>query len=394
MKSFNKIKIALIVLFLGASQFIIAQEGTTFSPKKVIEGRVMYDFEFLNAGDSLDYQGQEFRRVRFAAKGMVAKNIGYKVEFDLAGGAVNYRDVYLNFMLPGKAGHVLAGSFTEPTSLNNMTSSKYITFFSRSMMASTQPFKYNSGFMYDNQKLADGRIGIQTAITFNGDKHSGFIDKDIQYGNSFTGRLTGVVMQNKEKNQVVHLGVNYEQRANDNGAYHYKFHYENHMGGKTEVGVDTLFNHTSDLGFELATTFGPLSIQGEYEMGSIITEDKTFSTNGYYAFVSYFITGEHRPYKHGSFGRVKPKNDFCLVDHTWGALELVARYSVMDLGGAPAYDGVSGTNAIANITAGLNWYLNPHTRIMYNYTTTNFNDLKVYGDEKLVGNLIRLQVDF
>lgn len=388
-------KVIILTIFLALIANInYAQEGSTFSPKKVIEGRIMYDFNFLNAGDSLNFSGQEFRRVRFAAKGSVARNIGYKVEFDLAGGAVNYRDVYLNFMLPKKAGHVLVGSFTEPTSLDNMTSSKYITFFSRSMMSHTQPFKYNSGFMYDNTKLADGRMGIQLAYTFNGDKHHGFIDKEIKYGNAFIGRLTGLVMQNDEKNQVVHLGVNYEQRANDNGAYGYKFRYENHMGDKTAVGVDTLFNHTSDLGFELATTFGPLSIQGEYEMASIVTENNTYTTNGYYAFVSYFITGEHRPYKHGSFGRVKPKNEFCLVDKTWGALELVARYSAMDLNGSSSYDGVDGTHVIGNISAGFNWYLNAHTRIMYNYTTTNFNDLKVYGDEALTGHLIRMQVDF
>ncbi len=70
---------------------------------------------------------------------------------------------------------------------------------------------------------------------------------------------------------------------------------------------------------------------------------------------------------------------------------MVARYSVMDFSNYPS---VTDTNKIANITAGFNWYLSKNTRIMYNYTNGNFNDLHTYGDDNLTGHLIRFQVDF
>jgi phosphate-selective porin OprO/OprP len=387
------IKITLVMALVTLFSFNVNAQDTkkedVFKPSMKIEGRIMYDFNFLSAGD-YSFAGNEFRRVRLAAKGKVTKDIGYKAEFDFAGGEVNFRDVYLKYTMPNNNGNLMLGSFTEPSSLDNMTSSKYITFFERSMMSNTQPFKYNAGIMYDNQKMFGGKMGLQLAYTFNGDKSKAFQDKSVDGGGNFIARVTTAVLKDKEKNRVVHLGVNYETRDNDSDTYNYKFRIENHMGDKITVEGAGVFENTSDIGFELATTFGPLSFQAEYEASSIKTNVDTYDTKGYYGFVSYFLTGEHRPYKNSSFGRVKPKKDF-MKDDGLGAVELVARYSVMDFSNFP---GVTTDDKIANFTIGFNWYLNKHTRVMYNYTNANFNDIAVYGDEKLSGHLFRFQIDF
>lgn len=391
------IRTKIILVFVLAFSFnnLNAQETEdVFKPTMKIEGRIMYDFNFLSAGD-YELSGNEFRRVRLAAKGKVTKDISYKAEFDLAGGKVNFRDVYLKYNLPKNNGNLILGSFTEPTSLNNMTSSKYITFFERSMLANTQPFKYNAGIMYNNQKLFDGKMGLQLAYTFNGDKGTAFKDGSVGGGANFIARATTAILKDSEKTQLVHLGVNYEHRDNDSDEYKYKFRTENHMGDKITVSAPGIFENTSDIGFELASTFGSLSVQGEYELSSIKTDVDTFDVNAYYAFVSYFVTGEHRPYKNSSFGRVKPKKEF-MKDGGLGAVELVARYSVMDL---TDYQGDDTGDKIANISVGFNWHLNKQTRVMYNYTNTNFNDytddnVLTYGDDNLTGHLIRFQIDF
>ena len=393
MNLFKKISLSFLVTIISVyNSNAQDSEKEIFKPSMKMEGRIMYDFNFLSAGDDYNYSGNEFRRVRLAAKGKATENISYKVEFDFAGGAVNFRDVYMKFNLPSNTGNFMVGSFTEPSSFNNMTSSKYITFFERAMMANTQPHKYNAGFMYDNQNLLEGKIGLQLAYTFNGYNNASeaFKDKDISEGANFIGRLTGLVLNNKDKKQVVHLGVNYEHRANNYPEYEYKFRLENHMGDKYTVGT-TGFQNTSDIGFEVASTFGSLSLQGEFEASSIVTDIDTYKTAGYYAFASFFVTGEHRPYKNSTFGRIKTNTDFCIKEGTYGALELVARYSVMDFSN---YPGVTDTDKIVNITAGFNWYLSKTTRIMYNYTNGNFNDLHLYGNNNLVGHLIRFQVDF
>jgi len=402
----NKIKISILsLLFTGLGfQSVNAQDDAPFKKTFKMEGRIMYDFTFLSAdaavegGEAYSFAGNEFRRTRLAVKGKVAKNIGYKAEFDFAGGKMGFRDVFLKFSLPSKMGAVKVGSFSEPSSLDNMTSSKYITFMERSMMSHTQPFKYNAGFMYDNQNLLDGKMGLQMSYTFGGDKAKAYKDGYLKEGANFVGRLTGVAFQNKESNQVVHLGINFENRVTDSGEYGYKFRLENHMGDKFGAGTDDLKN-AQDLGFELGTTFGSLSVQAEYEMSTINTnaeDNNAYSSVGYYGFVSYFLTGEHRPYKKSSFGRVKPKKNFCIKDGGFGAFELVARYSAMDYS---AYPGVSelekNDNVISNITAGFNWYLNANTRIMYNYTNGDFHDIEAYGEgNNLSGHLVRFQIDF
>lgn len=387
------IKTALIFTILfGFNTILNAQESkkeTVFQPTIKMEGRIMFDFNFLSAGD-YSLTGNEFRRVRLAAKGNVTKNIGYKAEFDFAGGEVNFRDVYLKYTLPNSNGSITIGSFTEPSSLDNMTSSKYITFFERSMLSNTQPFKYATGIMYDNQQLFDGNIGLQLAYTFNGDTSKAFKDSSVDGGANIIARVTTAILKDSEKNQLVHLGINYERRDNNSNEYNYKFRVENHMGEKFTVDAPGNFENTNDIGFEVASTFGSLSIQGEYEISSIKTNIDTYKVNGYYGFVSYFITGEHRPYKNSFFGRVKPKKEF-MKDGGLGAVELVARYSTMDL---TDYQGDNTGDKITNLTVGFNWYLNKNTRIMYNYTNGDFNDFAIYGDDNLNGHLIRFQVDF
>ena len=386
------------VFFLFISVSIFSQTNQTavkFKPTVKMEGRIMFDFEFLKAGD-YNLAGNEFRRMRLAAKGSVTEEVSYKAEFDFAGGNVNFRDVYLKYKLPKKNGAIFIGSFTEPSSLNNMTSSKYITFFERSMLSNTQPFKYNTGFMYENQQLLNGKLGLQLAYTFNGylKNKEAYKDTDLNGGANFVARVTTHLLEDKTKHQVLHLGLNYEYRDNNTAEYAYNFRQENHLGNKVKVAV-TDFKNTSDVGVELASTFGSLSFQTEYELSSIVTNSETYNINAYYGFVSYFLTGEHRPYKNGSFGKVKPKKEF-LKNKGLGALELVARFSVMDL---TNYKGTNTGDKINNITLGFNWYLSKNTRVMYNFTSTNFNDytdshVATYNNENLKGHLIRFQVFF
>ncbi|MEE9350567.1 MAG: porin [Flavobacteriaceae bacterium] len=386
--------IIVLILFTALSFNMNAQD---FKKTLKMEGRVMYDFNFLSDGDDYNLAGNEFRRMRLAVKGKLTPSVSYLVDLDLTANKIAYRSVYVKFAAPDKIGSLTVGSFSEPTGLDMMTSSKYITFQERAMMFATQGGKYGAGFRYDNYKLLDEKMSLQLAYTFNGTP----IDTNIEGGANFIGRVTGKVIENKDKNQLVHLGINYELRNNDVDSYNMgKFRFENHMGDKFNtptIGDATdQFKNTSDLGFEVATVLGPLSIQGEYELASVKTENETYKSAGYYGYVSYFITGESRAYKKGAFSRVKVKNNFSFKDKTYGAVELVARYSVMDFNGYDVDDTSNDNIAISNITAGLNWYLNPNTRIMYNYVNGEFNDINQFGTdgEKLTGHLVRFQIDF
>ena len=140
------------------------------------------------------------------------------------------------------------------------------------------------------------------------------------------------------------------------------------------------------MGAEMAFVMGSFSVQGEYVMNSVeALEDYSFS--GYYGQVSYFLTGEKRKYKNSlaGFDRVKPNNNM-KEGEGWGALELAARYSSMDL--SEAHAGV-----LNDITIGLNWYLNPCTRVMFNYVMGTMEDH--LGEETTENTFqCRMQIDF
>ncbi len=404
----RRFKLLILSVVLGSIAFhpIFAQEEVKkdevkeqkVKPTVAFHGRIQYDFEFLKMkdgiapGEDYNYKGQEFRRVYIEAGGAIYKNIKYKVQLELAGGEVAYRDMYIKFTkLPVIGGDLAFGSVAEATGMDMATSSKYISFVERAMMTNTQNFRWNSGIHYSNFGILDGKLGLQMSYAFNGKHSEGFKVKHLEDGAHFVARLTSPIYQNKDKNQVVHLGVNFEnrKRTEDPMDYTLNFRPENHMGNKVSVGFDSL-KVQSDVGFELAANFGPLSLQGEYEMGNYQTvENGDYKINAYYAALTYFVTGGHRGYKKAAGSRVKPYNNFCIKDGKLGALELVLRYSAMDFASVVT---TGNDNKVSNITAGFNWYLNSHTRIMYNHVISDFNS--VGDNNKLHADLLRLQIDF
>ena len=82
--------------------------------------------------------------------------------------------------------------------------------------------------------------------------------------------------------------------------------------------------------------------------------------------------------------RVKPKNNFDIQAGDWGAWQLAARYSYLDL----TDEGIRG-GILSDITAGMNWYLFPNTRAMFNYVYAHLNGV---GDTNIAE--MRFQVTF
>ena len=111
--------------------------------------------------------------------------------------------------------------------------------------------------------------------------------------------------------------------------------------------------------------------------------------DGYYLYASFFLTGEHRPYQKssGTFTRLKPKNNFSMSGQGWGAWEVVARYSSLDLND----NGIDG-GQLDDYTVGINWYLNPQVRAMFNYVYANSDGGALDGDAHIFQS--RIQYDF
>ena len=148
--------------------------------------------------------GFELRRARFGVQGFMYKDINYKAEWNLVGGAPVVDEAFANFAYY-KPVQLTVGRFKQPFSMEQMTSSNSLDFAERSYvdqngvpakklgaMLSGEPIKgityaasvFQQGF--DELTLADGR------------------------GNQYAGRLTGNIAQLfNVRDTVLHLGVGY-----------------------------------------------------------------------------------------------------------------------------------------------------------------------------------------
>lgn len=107
-----------------------------------------------------------------------------------------------------------------------------------------------------------------------------------------------------------------------------------------------------------------------------------------YAQASYALTGERRSYnrKQGVFGRIIPHHNFG-AGH-WGAWELAARWSWIDLNDANIQGG-----ELTDLTFGVNWYLNRYFKTQFNYIHAFLNSPGM-GDSGTDIVAVRAQIDF
>ncbi|RMF14993.1 MAG: hypothetical protein D6757_05340, partial [Alphaproteobacteria bacterium] len=115
-----------------------------------------------------------------------------------------------------------------------------------------------------------------------------------------------------------------------------------------------------------------------------------------YVDVSWFFTGEQRAYHpdKGSFGRIKVRRP--VFEGGPGAWQIALRYDRIDLSDEGILAGEQNS-----FIAGINWYLNRHTRVMFNYAhaditkafaPTSKGDVRGKNNADSVG--MRAQVDW
>jgi len=107
--------------------------------------------------------------------------------------------------------------------------------------------------------------------------------------------------------------------------------------------------------------------------------------------VSWFLTGEHRPYRKAGavFDAIKPEQNAFGKEGGHGAWEVATRYSSIDLD-----DGDVDGGELGDWTVGLNWYLNPNTRLMANYILSDLSPAGDLSDGTTNTFLFRVQFAF
>ncbi len=360
-------------------------EDKAFSFK--LGGRIMNDWAFMSEDDEvkaavgeLQDATTEFRRARLYISGTIYDKIIFKAQYDFAGGDADFKDVYLGLKKLPAVGTLKVGHFKEPFGLEELTSSKYITFMERSLPIVFTPSR-NTGIGVNNTALNKRLTWSAGAFLDTNDYGD---EAGAENSEAVTARITGLPWY-RGKDGLLHLGLSYSYRDAKDDAVRFRERPEAHLAPRFVDTGDINADSENRFGIEAALVHGPLSIQGEYmgtQVDALSGPDPEFS--GYYGYVSYFLTGEHRAYKNstGAFDRVKPKTNF--GKGGIGAWEVALRYSQLDLNDAPITGG-----ELKDITLGVNWYLNPNVRAMLNYVGA---DLDTVGDADILQ--LRFQIDF
>ncbi|MBC2763924.1 MAG: porin [ANME-2 cluster archaeon] len=348
-------------------------------------GRVFVDAAYYDEDKNALGDGTELRKARIDTKGIIFGDWDYQFEIDFADGDADISDAYIryNAFFPTR---ITVGQFKEPFSLEELTSSKFITFMERALPNEFAPDR-NIGIGIHTH----GEVWTAAAGVF-GEEFDDDADDEGDEGWGVTGRLTYSPVHLDTR--ALHLGAAASYRIpDDEKKVKFDARPESHVTDIKYVDTDKIKNMDSLIkyGLEASGVLGPFSLQGEYIYTNIGrdngSEDVDF--DGWYVYGSWFLTGESRHYKFkkGAFGRVTPMSKL-------GALELATRYSTIDLNDGPITGGEG-----KNITFGFNYYFNPYIRLMLNYIIVD-NDEDADADGDVMGNddprivQARLQVDF
>ena len=389
----------------GAPQLEDKDAGWSFKPK----GLVQYDAGYVGYpnGDELrgTVAGLNFgnlgwstraRRLTIGADGTIPGGFRYSVEFNFAQSQVDFEDVLLAYDFKDTPLTAQVGYFYPFSSLETMTSSKYTSFMERAGI--TDAFSHNrriGAALVANDKTADkwtAQAGIfSEEMNANDFNRTGWV---------FAAR--GVFSPTLGTTRL-HLGANFEHRDNRREAQS-----RNYQLRPTTQLTDQRFISTGALsaagdnivGVEAAAIFKQFHVAGEAQKvwvhgtytpaeqaAKLLDLESNTTPNGTalngnpsfwggYLEAGFYLTGETRAYKGGSFSRVKVLKPF--NQGGWGAIQLNGRVDYVDLsddvdGGssslsAPFY--VNGGKQIA-YQASIIWNPTDYTRLMAQYAHIN-----------------------
>lgn len=310
--------------------------------------------------------GVAFRRARINIQGRLHRNIVFRTEYDFRGGDAEFTDVYAELQNVAIVGHVRVGHFKQPFGLEQNTLAPNRTFVARGLATNAFTPNRETGLMLWDNALENDRLfwalSVFRDVDAFGDSNP---RQDGKYG--FAARMAYLLFEEEDGSFLVHIG----------GGFLYNNPINDQVNYRTRPGIDVFndfFGNTGNfvtddiirLSAELAVVYHSFAFVGEYffvdnDGGDVSGNDPTFW--GAYAEVSYFLTGERRPYDKStaSFGTIVPHENALEGHGGLGAWQVAARYDFVDLN-----DDVNG-GEVTTFTLALNWYLNPNAMIRLNY---------------------------
>lgn len=415
-----------------AEQEAKKKEDAAKKPTFQIGGRIHLDhWAFSETSRGIDYfenpnTGDDpedrllFRRIRLEMQGNVFETMLYRMQIDFNNPAVaEMKDVYLGFQELPYNQTLTFGNQKRPLGLDHLNSSRFNIFAERPLVV--------EAFNEDARRLGVLMSGFTDAQDYNW-QYGVFNLENL----ATTGRYIGDSLQ-MSGNARLAGSPWYDETSDGRGYFHWAVagmvakpdgdvgpndsnNNEGRFRTRPEMRSSTRWIDTGPiagadwyeiLGLEAMLNIGPFQVTSEYQSNwlqrdsAVVGNASDLHFHGAYVYISYFLTGEHMAYERdsGTLGRVKPLENFFLVDrcrggtgHGWGAWQTAIRYSYLDLSDDNVRGGVEN-----NITYDLNWYWTSHSKLQFNALYGDIDNHRPVGgftSGHFTGFGTRFMVDF
>ncbi len=344
--------------------------------------RVDLDAATFASGDGLAQVPDQVqvRRWRVYTAGDAIMLIPFSYTFSVIAVANNQfvlDDTFLEFKRIPYLGTFKIGAFIPRMGLETSGSSREATFMEWSSAVEALGPRISIGGQF-SRPVFDGRATWSVgAFTRSLGADVGDATKDFV---RVIGRATWLPFyaapDSSGSQRLLHVGLNANFLRSGDATIHYQTRPESRTAPILANTGDVNAKDMGSYGLEVAWLDGAWSLQGEY-LSNHVTDAVRQNFYGFYAYGSYFFTGESRQYdpKLGFFTRLKPRRDFSFDGSGFGAVEAALRFSYVDLS-----DGAVKGGMLRSLTAGLNWYLHANSKLRFNYVFASGNGGSAVGD--------------
>lgn len=350
---------------------------------------------FVTSDDFDDFDGGvELRRARVYARGdcLLVLPVSYQLEVGYIPDEFYIEESYLAFKGIPWIGELRAGQYQAPMGLDVITGSRDITFMEPAAPLLALAPGVNAGVQMGRAVL-DQRLTWRFGLFADG-VGDDFGDATEDYGRAIV-RFTGLPFyqadsEDPNATRLLHLGLSANVLYSASSSVRYRARPESHLAPHVLDTGEIEADGALILGAEAAWVNGPFSAQGEFLHSWVRENDgEVPGFDGVYVSTSWFLTGESRRYDRaeGMFGRVIPKRNFDLNHGGWGAWEVAARYSLVNLNSARITGG-----RLSMFMFGANWHLHPNVKWRFDYGFGRVTGRQPEGEINVFET--RVEIDF